>query len=104
MSYTQKLVINACKNRHLFQYGFADYTEYIQIIKIKLDKRRTIGVKLNIQSKFMCLPCLIMQPVMHTILITSVLKEKNYLLKFLLAAEWHENWIKTRFVLDYFAN
>lgn len=56
MSYTQKLVINACKNRHLFQYAFADYTEYIQIIKIKLDKRRTIGVKLNIQSKFMCLP------------------------------------------------
>lgn len=56
MSYTQKLVINACKNRHLFQYGLADYTEYIQIIKIKLDKRRTIGVKLNIQSKFMCLP------------------------------------------------
>lgn len=104
MSYTQKLVINACKNRHLFQYAFADYTEYIQIIKFELDQRRTLGEKLNIQSKFMCLPCLIMQPVMHKILITSVLKEKNYLLKFLLAAEWHENWITTRFVLDYFAN
>lgn len=36
-----------------------------------------MGVKLNIQSKFMCLPCLIMQPVMHKILITSVLKEKK---------------------------
>lgn len=56
MSYTQKLVINACKNRHLFQYAFADYTEYIQIIKFELDQRRTLGVKLNIQSKFMCLP------------------------------------------------
>lgn len=55
MSYTQKLVINACKNRHLFQYAFADYTEYIQIIKFDLDQR-TLGVKLNIQSKFMCLP------------------------------------------------
>lgn len=53
MSYTQKLVINACKNRHLFQYAFADYTEYIQIIKFELDQRRTLGEKLNIQSKFM---------------------------------------------------
>lgn len=77
MSYTQKLVINACKYRHLFQYAFADYTEYIQIIKFELDQRRTLGEKLNIQSKFMCLPCLIMQPVMHKILITSVLKEKK---------------------------
>lgn len=56
MSYTQKLVINACKNRHLFQYAFADCTEYIQIIKFELDQRRTLGEKLNIQSKFMCLP------------------------------------------------
>lgn len=89
MSYTQKLVINACKNRHLFQYAllYANYTENIQIIKFKLDQRRTMGVKLNIQSKSMCLPCLKMQPVMYNILITSVLKEKNYLLKFLLAAE-----------------
>lgn len=53
MSYTQKLVINACKNRHLFQRIF---TEYIQIIKFELDQRRTLGEKLNIQSKFMCLP------------------------------------------------
>lgn len=56
MSYTQKLVINACKNRYLFQYAFADYTEYIQIIKFELDQRRTLGEKLKIQSKFMCLP------------------------------------------------
>lgn len=79
MSYTQKLVINACKNCHLFQYAllYANYTENIQIIKFKLDQRRTMGVTLNIQSKSMCLPCLIMQPVMHKILITSVLKEKK---------------------------
>lgn len=52
MSYTQKLVINACKNRHLFQYAllYANYTENIQIIKFKLDQRRTMGVKLNILS------------------------------------------------------
>lgn len=58
MSYTQKLVINACKNRHLFQYAllYANYTENIQIIKFKLDQRRTMGVTLNIQSKSMCLP------------------------------------------------
>lgn len=40
----------------VFQYAFADYTEYIQIIKFELDQRRTLGEKLNIQSKFMCLP------------------------------------------------
>lgn len=69
MSYTQKLVINACKNRHLFQYAllYANYTENIQIIKFKHDQRRTMGVTLNIQSKSMCLPCLIMQPVMYIV-------------------------------------
>lgn len=41
---------------------------------------------------------------MYKILIILVLKEKNYLLKFLLVVEWYENWIKIRFVFDYFVN
>lgn len=41
---------------------------------------------------------------MYIILIILVLKEKNYLLKFLLVVEWYENWIKIRFVFDYFVN